>query len=374
MRHQHRILWALVVALGLGPTLGAQTGTVMPSPKFYGTDENGNPLDGGKLCVYVAGTSTPQDTYSDVDLASIHKNANPVILNGSGLATVFLSPGASYKFVLRAPGSSSLECTTGAIYWTQDNIASTPASSSNFDISGIAGETITAGNAVYLSDGSGGKSAGQWYKADSTNTYSSSAAVQIGMAPSAIASGAVGGIRMAGEVTGLVTSSGTTYFIGTAGAITSTAPTNRRQIAFGNSATSALIAVSPTSISVDGTVRGPLKGYSENWQSVSISAGNLAINYALGNHVQVTLNANITSITVTNLPAAALNVVAPIVIYYIADGTPRTVAHTINTVAARFPGGVAPTMTSTAGKWDTIVYTTFDMAANWFADIASQNR
>jgi hypothetical protein len=56
---------------------------------------------------------------------------------------------------------------------TADNIAATPVSAASVDVVGTAGEAISAGNAVYLSDGSGSKVAGSWYKADTGNAYSS---------------------------------------------------------------------------------------------------------------------------------------------------------------------------------------------------------
>src|SRR3989442_721862 len=139
------------------------TGTVMPAPKFVGLDANGNPLNGGKLYTYLAGTSTLQATYTDVALSVA--NANPIILDSAGRATVFLTPGTSYKFILKD--------STGAAIWTQDNIASVPAATVNLDVTGTAGEALTAGQVVYLSDGSGTKTAGQWFKADPANSYSS---------------------------------------------------------------------------------------------------------------------------------------------------------------------------------------------------------
>ena len=48
------------------------TGTVMPSPVFTGFDSNGDPVSGGLLYVYDAGTSTPATTYSDVKIGRAH--------------------------------------------------------------------------------------------------------------------------------------------------------------------------------------------------------------------------------------------------------------------------------------------------------------
>ncbi len=115
------------------------------------------------------------------------------------------------------------------------------------------------------------------------------------------------------------------------------------------------IALLHTPIASDGSVFGPLKGYHEVFQVTSIVAGVLRIDYTLGNHVFVTLNANIIGIAVDNYSGDA-NAMQPLVIYYVADGTARTVVHTINGFIARFPGGTQPVMTSTAGKVDSIVY------------------
>lgn len=69
-----------------------------PSPvliqRFF--DANGNPLAGGKLYSYVAGTSTLKSTYAGPNLSST--NPNPVILDDSGEANVWLN--GSYKFEL----------------------------------------------------------------------------------------------------------------------------------------------------------------------------------------------------------------------------------------------------------------------------------
>lgn len=59
-------------------------------------DDNGDPLSGGKLYSYIAGTATPLGTYSDFDETP---NVNPVVLDGNGEANVWLGAG-SYKFVL----------------------------------------------------------------------------------------------------------------------------------------------------------------------------------------------------------------------------------------------------------------------------------
>jgi hypothetical protein len=62
-------------------------------------DSSGNPLAGGKLYSYRAGTAVLQATYTDQTLAT--PNENPVILDANGEADVWINPGLAYKFVLK---------------------------------------------------------------------------------------------------------------------------------------------------------------------------------------------------------------------------------------------------------------------------------
>lgn len=221
---------------------GFAQGTIMPSPVFTGFDSNGDPVGSGKLCTYTAGTSTPATTYSDSALSV--PNANPVVLNSAGRATVYLSVGASYKFTLLTAGSDGT-CSTGSTVWTADNIGSVPANSGNLDILGTAGEALTAGQAVYLSDGSGGKTAGTWYKSDATNGYSSTTSV-VGMAPASISSATAGTIRISGTVTGLssLTVGQPYYLSSTPGTITLTPPASNRR-AMGVAMTTSSLVLQP---------------------------------------------------------------------------------------------------------------------------------
>jgi len=92
------------------------TTVLSPTPKFFYWNANGQPLVGGKLYTYIAGTTTPKSTY--VDSTGIGANTNPVILDGMGSANVWLSPGL-YKFVLQDQ--------MGNVLWTVDNIGSAVA-------------------------------------------------------------------------------------------------------------------------------------------------------------------------------------------------------------------------------------------------------
>ena len=69
----------------------------LASPYSYFADSNGAPLAGGKIYTYVAGTTTPQPTYTDSTL--ITPLANPVVLDSAGRAQIWLS--GFYKIVVK---------------------------------------------------------------------------------------------------------------------------------------------------------------------------------------------------------------------------------------------------------------------------------
>ena len=71
-------------------------------------DDNGNPLSGGKLYTYDAGGTTPKATY--IDAAGTTPNANPVVLDAAGRATVFLD-GTTYRFDLKTSGDVLVKST-----------------------------------------------------------------------------------------------------------------------------------------------------------------------------------------------------------------------------------------------------------------------
>lgn len=86
--------------------------TLTPTPKQQFLDANGVPLAGGKLYTYAAGTTTPLATYTDSSGGT--PNANPVILDSRGEASVWLGS-AVYKF--------KLTTSTDVEVWTVDNIS-----------------------------------------------------------------------------------------------------------------------------------------------------------------------------------------------------------------------------------------------------------
>jgi hypothetical protein len=101
-------------------------------------DANGNPLTGGKLYSYEAGTTTPQVTYTTA-LGDV-PHANPIILDSAGRVPggqIWLTDGLNYKFVLTS--------STDTLIGTWDNIT-------GIDGTGIA---TNASNVEYDPAGAG---------------------------------------------------------------------------------------------------------------------------------------------------------------------------------------------------------------------------
>jgi hypothetical protein len=111
-----------------------------------------------------------------------------------------------------------------------------------------------------------------------------------------------------------------------------------------------------------------LKDYAETKTAPSISAGVLTLNMALGNVFEVSLNANITTLTISN-PSPTGNACS-FTLIFTADGTARTVSWP---AAVKWPGGTAPTLTSTSTKKDFFTFYTSDAGTNWYGFTAGQN-
>lgn len=66
-------------------------------PRFFITGTN-RPLAGGLLYSYMAGTTTPQNSYSD-DSGTL--NTNPIVLDADGQCNLYLADDLSYRFILK---------------------------------------------------------------------------------------------------------------------------------------------------------------------------------------------------------------------------------------------------------------------------------
>lgn len=84
---------------------------VIPKARFF--DANGDPLPGGKVFSFIAGTSTPKATFTDSTAAT--PNANPTILDANGEADIWLV--GNYKIELRDADD--------VVQWVVDNVKET---------------------------------------------------------------------------------------------------------------------------------------------------------------------------------------------------------------------------------------------------------
>lgn len=108
-------------------------------------DDNGNPLSGGKIYTYAAGTTTPAVTYTTKSDSSFH--TNPIVLDAagrvSGSGEIWLPVGVGYKFVVKT--------STDVLIATYDNIPSAaqpPAANDADSIMYEQGYTVSAGSFV----------------------------------------------------------------------------------------------------------------------------------------------------------------------------------------------------------------------------------
>lgn len=105
-------------------------------PRVTFVDASGNPCATCTLSTFTAGTTTPMATYTDATGAV--QNTNPIVLDASGGASIWLSNGA-YKLVLKN--------TLGTTIWTVDQVKGG---------GGLGGICGTAGAIQSATSGGGG--------------------------------------------------------------------------------------------------------------------------------------------------------------------------------------------------------------------------
>jgi hypothetical protein len=127
------------------------------------------------------------------------------------------------------------------------------------------------------------------------------------------------------------------------------------------------IKVNSTTVIDDNRILFP-NNSAETTTSPTISGGTLTLNLNTATVFAVALNANITTLTLTNVQAAGKT--SSFVLMFTADGTVRSVTWP---VSFHWPGGTAPTLTTTNGKEDVFTFFTTDGGTNWQAFISGQN-
>lgn len=193
--------------------------SVMPSPYQSVFDGSGDPINGAKVFVYLAGTTTKTDTYTDS--TGNTANTNPIRTDSAGRFVAFLDSSFEYKFVY-ALGDDTDPPTSP--FKTVDGISATAPFSGSVTFTGVLGETVIDRSLLYLSDGTGGLTAGRWYKADADLGYKSQYASQLCFATGAGNAGDTITIIEMGRLDGFagLTPGATYYPSGSAGGIGST--------------------------------------------------------------------------------------------------------------------------------------------------------
>jgi hypothetical protein len=92
--------------------------TLAPTPQQMFFDQNGKVLAFGCVFTYASGTTTPLATFTD--FTGTVQNANPITLNASGSANIWLQSGQPYTIAVKSNGGT--DCSLGTLMYSIDGI------------------------------------------------------------------------------------------------------------------------------------------------------------------------------------------------------------------------------------------------------------
>jgi hypothetical protein len=115
-------------------------------------------------------------------------------------------------------------------------------------------------------------------------------------------------------------------------------------------------------------IRAKIRDYSQTLSSPTISAGTLTLNLETSNIFAVSLNAAITTLTISNPPATDSGGAFTLILT--ADGTARAITWGD---AIKWPGGTPPTLTSGNGKRDVFTFVTTNAGISYYGFNSGQN-
>lgn len=266
-------------------------------------DANGNPLSGGKLYAYANGTSTLQNTYSNSGLSVA--NTNPIILNSAGRPqqNIYLSP-LNYRIELYTSADVLVD-------QCADVVGQLPA----INIATDAGKAVavnSGGTAYTLTPIASGSASYITVDAEATlpNSYQAVSTDFL-----------------------TFTKVGDTVSFGLASAVD-----------FGGKELKNAV------LNIQREKKNALTGQS----------GAVTIDYSLGSVCTIAQTGNITSVSVTNVPASSS--VTLTIIRSQADATLRTMTWGS---AFNFSGGSIPTLSNNASAVDVFTLITTDGGTNW---------
>ena len=191
------------------------------------------------------------------------------------------------------------------------------------------------------------------------------------------ASNTLSNIGNAALTNSAVTVNGTSIALGASGTVTAAAGTlTGATLASGVTASSLTSVGTLSALTMGGTLalvdqqitRPRFTDYAETYTTPAISSGTLTLNIENGNVFRVSRNANITTVTISN-PAATGNACSFTLIFD-ANGTSYTITWP---AAVKWPGGTAPTITTTNSRSDMFVFYTNNAGTTWYAMTAAQN-
>ena len=266
-------------------------------------DANGNPLSGGKIYAYADGTSSLLNTYSNSALSSA--NTNPVVLNSAGKPpqNIYLSA-AAYRLEL---------------YTSADVLVAQAA-----DVKGqlpVINPATDANKAVVVNSGA------------------------TGYTTAAVALGTASYVTVDAEA-----SLPNSYQAVSTDFLTFTKVGDTVSIGLAN----------PVDFGGKELKNAVLNLQREKKNVLTGQSGAVTINYSLGSVCTIAQTGNITSVSVTNVPASST--VTLTVIRSQADATLRTMSWG---AAYNFSGGTNPTLSNAAGAVDVFTLITTDGGTNW---------
>jgi hypothetical protein len=314
------------------------------------------------LSLIVSGTPTSLVTYQ----VPSGVGGQWIIRNTSSSTVAFNSGAGGGTVAVGANSNVSISCDGTSTGMVLTNYTAPSAAGSNTQVQYNSGG-ILAGSAGLTFDGTTLAATG--LNANGNVTLGASSGSTFTWNPNTVTLGA-GAINIGGST--LYLNSGTKQVgIGTttvgsnaltvAGAIASTAG----GFVFPDSTTQTTAFSAASNLTFSGTIG--FTQITETYAAPAISSGTLTINLANGTVFNVANNANITTFSITNAVAARA---AAFTLCLTANGTGYTQTWG---AAVKWPGGVAPTLTTTAGKIDVITFVTVDGGTTWLGFLGGQS-
>jgi hypothetical protein len=133
-------------------------------------------LQGGKLFTYIAGSSTPQATWTDSTQAV--QNANPIVFDAAGRPPneIWLANGIAYKFILKDANNNTLGTwdnisgigvtNVSQTEWITSNLVVTFVNASQFSVTGDQRALFPSNRRIQY-----GLAAGTFYGSVSSSSY-----------------------------------------------------------------------------------------------------------------------------------------------------------------------------------------------------------